>query len=128
MTGLRRAVAADAPSLAVLAERTFRDAFGARNSPANMDLHCAGVFGAEIQLSEIEDRGLVTTIAEAENRLIGFSQLRPLHTHASVVAARPAELKRLYVLGAHLLAAGVGEGCDGDPVLRGAARVRISRR
>ena len=98
MTGLRRAVAADAPSLAVLAERTFRDAFGARNSPANMDLHCARVFGAEIQLSEIEDRGLVTTIAEAENRLIGFSQLRPLHTHASVVAARPAELKRLYVV------------------------------
>jgi diamine N-acetyltransferase len=98
VTGLRRAVAADAPSLAVLAERTFRDAFGARNSPANMDLHCARVFGAEIQLGEIQDRGLVTTIAEAEKRMIGFSQLRPLHTHASVVAARPAELKRLYVV------------------------------
>ena len=98
MTGLRRAVAADAPSLAVLAERTFRDAFGARNSPENMDLHCSKVFGAEIQRREIEDRGLVTTIAEAEHRMIGFSQLRPLHAHASVVAARPAELKRLYVV------------------------------
>ena len=47
---------------------------------------------------EIQDRGLVTTIAEAEKRMIGFSQLRPLHTHASVVASRPAELKRLYVV------------------------------
>jgi ribosomal protein S18 acetylase RimI-like enzyme len=98
VTGLRRAIAADAPSLAVLAERTFRDAFGARNSPENMDLYCARVFGAGIQLGEIEDRGLVTTIAEAENRMIGFSQLRPLHAHASVVAARPAELNRLYVV------------------------------
>ena len=66
MTGLRRAVAGDAPSLAVLAERTFRDAFGARNSPENMDLHCSRVFGAEIQQREIEDPGLVTTIAESE--------------------------------------------------------------
>ena len=98
MTGLRRAVAADAPSLAVLAERTFRDAFGARNSPENMDLYCARAFSAGIQLGEIEDRGLVTTIAHGENRMIGFSQLRPLHAHASVVAARPAELKRLYVV------------------------------
>ena len=46
---LRRAVPADAPSLAVLAERTFRDAFGPRNSPENMDQHCAKVFGAEIR-------------------------------------------------------------------------------
>ncbi len=55
MTGIRRAIAGDAPSLAVLAERTFRDAFGARNSPENMDLHCAKVFGPEIQLREIGD-------------------------------------------------------------------------
>jgi len=98
VTGLRRAVVGDAPSLGVLAERTFRDAFGARNSPENLDLHCSYVFGAEIQRREIEDRGLVTTIAEAEHHMIGFSQLRLLHAHASVVAARPAELKRLYVV------------------------------
>ncbi len=30
--------------------------------------------------------------------MIGFSQLRPPHAHASVVAARPAELNRLYVV------------------------------
>ena len=42
MPALRLALPGDAPSLAVLAERTFRDAFGARNSPENMDLHCAG--------------------------------------------------------------------------------------
>jgi ribosomal protein S18 acetylase RimI-like enzyme len=95
---LRRAVPADAPSLAVLAERTFRDAFGARNSPENMDQHCAKVFGAEIQLREIGDRGLVTTIAEDGGRMIGFSQVRLLHAHPSVAADRPAELSRIYVI------------------------------
>ncbi len=121
---LRRAVAGDAPSLAVLAERTFRDAFGARNSPENMDAHCAKVFGPEIQQREIEDRGLVTMVAVAERRLIGFSQLRLAGAHASVPAQRPAELKRLYVLaewhgrgiGAELmqdaLDAAKREGCD----------------
>ncbi len=124
MTGLRRAVAGDAPSLAVLAERTFRDAFGARNSPENMDLHCSRMFGSEIQQREIEDAGLITTIAESDKRMIGFSQLRPAHAHPSVVASRPAELKRLYVVaeshglgvGRQLLqdalAAAAREGCD----------------
>ena len=98
MTGIRRAKASDAPSLAVLAERTFRDTFGPRNSPENMDSHAAKVFGPEIQLREIGERSLVTTIAEADRRMIGFSQLRLSHAHASVVAQRPAELARLYVV------------------------------
>lgn len=98
MTGIRRAQASDAPSLAVLAERTFRDTFGPRNSPENMDSHCAKVFGAEIQQREIGERGLVTTLAEAEGRMVGFSQLRFASAHASVAARRPAELTRLYVV------------------------------
>jgi ribosomal protein S18 acetylase RimI-like enzyme len=99
MATLRRAVPADAPSLAVLAERTFRDTFGPRNSPENMDQHCAKVFGTEIQGREIDDRNLLTTLAEADGRMVGFSQLRLGHPHASVVAKRPAELNRIYVIG-----------------------------
>jgi ribosomal protein S18 acetylase RimI-like enzyme len=124
MAGLRRAVPADAPSLAVLAERTFRDTFGARNSPENMDQHCAKVFGAEIQLREILDPGLATTLAEESGRMIGFSQLRPGRAHPNVAAERPAELSRIYVLsewhgrgiaGALMqdaFDAAAGDGCD----------------
>lgn len=97
MMKLRRAAPADAPSLAVLAERTFRDTFGPRNSPGNMDQHCAKVFGTDIQLREIEDPGLVTTLAEEGHQLVGFSQLRLFHAHSSVTAERPAELNRIYV-------------------------------
>lgn len=94
---LRRAVAGDAPSLAVLAERTFRDAFGARNSPEDMDLHCARHFGPDLQAREIADPGIVTTLAISAGQIIGFSQMMPSKLHADVVAKRPAELNRLYV-------------------------------
>ena len=58
---------------------------------------CEG-FGPEIQQREIGERGLVTTIAEADGRMVGFTQLRLLSTHARVVAKRPAELNRIYVV------------------------------
>jgi ribosomal protein S18 acetylase RimI-like enzyme len=95
---LRRAVPGDAPSLAVLAERTFRETFGTRNSPENMDMHCAKCFGPEIQLREIQDPGIVTTVVVADGDMVGFSQLRIPSAHASVAAKRPAELNRIYVL------------------------------
>jgi ribosomal protein S18 acetylase RimI-like enzyme len=97
MPALRLALPGDAPSLAMLAERTFRDAFGARNSPENMDLHCAKAFGPDIQLREIGERGLVTTLADEAGRLVGFSQLRLARPSPAVKAGKPAELHRLYV-------------------------------
>lgn len=97
MPALRLALPGDAPSLAILAERTFRDAFGARNSPENMDLHCTRCFGPDIQLREIDERGLVTTLADESGRLVGFSQLRLTRPSPAVTAQKPAELSRIYV-------------------------------
>jgi ribosomal protein S18 acetylase RimI-like enzyme len=94
---LRRAVPEDAPALAVFAERTFRDAFAARNSPESMDAHCARAFGTEIQAREIEDPWLVTMLSEDAGRPVGFSQLRLSNASPSVAAHRPAELSRIYV-------------------------------
>ena len=95
--GVRPTHAGDAPALAMLAERTFRDAFEARNSPENVDLHCSRNFGPEIQAREISDRALVTMVAEEAGQLVGYSQLMPLSPSASVKAERPAELRRIYV-------------------------------
>jgi ribosomal protein S18 acetylase RimI-like enzyme len=97
MPALRLALPGDAPSLAILAERTFRDAFGARNSPENMDLHCAKCFGPDIQLREIGERGLVTTLADEAGLLAGFTQLRLARPSPAVTARKPAELSRIYV-------------------------------
>ncbi|HEY8265345.1 MAG TPA: GNAT family N-acetyltransferase [Steroidobacteraceae bacterium] len=95
---LRRAGADDAPSLAVIAERTFRDAFGAHNSPDNMDLQCARHFGPDIQAREIADPGLVTTLALEGGQIVGFTQVTLAKAHASVPAKRAAELNRIYVV------------------------------
>ncbi len=97
MVRLRRASPSDAPSLAVLAERTFRDAFGARNSPNDMDMHCAKYFGPEAQRKEIEERALVTMLAVESGRLVGFSQLHLNKPHPAVKAVKAAQLGRLYV-------------------------------
>lgn len=97
---LRRAVPGDAPTLAVLAERTFREAFGERNAPSNLDLHCERYFGPDMQAREISDRGIVTTLALTSGQLIGFTQLMPVRPQPQVVAKRPAELNRIYVVAA----------------------------
>lgn len=94
---LRRAVAGDAPSIAVIAERTFRDAFGAHNSPDNMDLHCTRHFGPDIQAREIAERGLMTTLALEEGQIVGFTQVTLAKAHPSVAAKHAAELNRIYV-------------------------------
>lgn len=94
---LHRAVSSDAPSLALLAERTFRDTFGARNSPENMDLHCAKHFSSDIQAREIDDRGLVTTLAVGDGQFVGFTQVALAQAHPTVAAVHPAELNRFYV-------------------------------
>ena len=104
---LRPAILTDAPSLALLAERTFRDTFAARNSPGNMDLYCAKHFSTDIQAAEIADRGLVTTLALEDDRYAGFSQLVRSKAHPNVAARRPAELNRLYV-GAEWHGLGIG--------------------
>ncbi len=97
MPALRLALPGDALSLAMLAERTFRDAFGARNSPDNLDLYCAKCFGPDIQLREIGERGLVTTLADEAGCLAGFTQLRLARASPAVTARKPAELGRIYV-------------------------------
>jgi ribosomal protein S18 acetylase RimI-like enzyme len=97
MFTLRRAQAPDAAALAELAEQTFRDTFSAVNTPENMDLHCSASFGPAIQAREISDSGLVTTLAESDGQLVGFTQLRLLHGSKAVAFSRPAELHRIYV-------------------------------
>ena len=95
---IRPAVPADAAELSALAERTFRDAFAALNTAANMDLHCAGAFSPAIQAAEIADPELRTLVAEAQGRMVAFAQVHlqpePLE---GVPIGSAVELRRIYV-------------------------------
>lgn len=93
---IRLARASDAAALAALAERTFRDTFGASNSARDMELHCARTYGAAIQAAEIADQRRTTLVVDAAGGLAGYAQLR-WNATASLIAARPAEIQRIYV-------------------------------
>jgi ribosomal protein S18 acetylase RimI-like enzyme len=87
----------DAPALAALAERTFVEAFGARNRPADLALHLERSYGAAIQLGEILDPGLATFVAVRAGELIAYVQLSWGEPPPEVRGRRPLEIRRFYV-------------------------------
>lgn len=97
MVILHDAVPGDAALLAALAERTFRDAFAAANSAADIDAHCASSFGPNRQLAEINDPEWTTLVAADDETLVGFGQLRWSDPPACVSGAKPREISRLYI-------------------------------
>lgn len=97
MPEIRKARCGDARQLSLLAERTFRDTFGAMNTPADMERHCQSSFSALIQADEIANPDIATLLSEHQGELIGFAQLRWGDAPACVVARSPGEILRLYV-------------------------------
>lgn len=98
MTLIRYARPDDAPQLAWLAEKTFRDTFEAVNTAENMALHCQSSYSEAIQAAEIANPKLTTLLVEAAGNLIAFAQLRWGPAPSCVVATAPGEIQRLYVL------------------------------
>jgi diamine N-acetyltransferase len=95
---IRRADIADAASLAQLAERTFRDAFGAENRPSDMDVYCLQAFSAATQAAELADPSIETLlVTDAHGSLIAYAQLRSSPIPIEVTGPSPIELTRFYV-------------------------------
>lgn len=98
MPDIRTARPEDAKALALVAEATFRAAFGPMNEPGDIDRHCRDSFGERIQAAEITDPARTTLVVEDEGRLIGYAQLRWGKPPACVEARRPGEIQRIYVV------------------------------
>lgn len=96
-TRTRRATAQDAKTLAVLAEKTFRDTYTHFNTPENMQAHCEKSFGEPIQRAEIEDPRRESWIVERDGQLVAFAQLILDAPCPSVDDARGIEILRFYV-------------------------------
>jgi ribosomal protein S18 acetylase RimI-like enzyme len=94
---VRPAGAADAPLLARLGPRLFEQTFGAANDPADMAAYLPTAFSIERVTEVLGDPQLATWIAEdAERASIGYAVLRRASTADGVIAARPAEVQRIY--------------------------------
>lgn len=88
---------ADAPALAALAARTFRDTFGADNRPEDLALHLATAYGPEQQAREIEDPVMITLVADVAGTLVAFAQLRRGAAPMCVTGPAPIEIQRFYL-------------------------------
>jgi len=95
---IRRATPADARSLAIFAERTFREAFGPDNDPDDVELYVHATYSAERQGAEIDDPERITFVGEDGGTLAAYAQLR-LDSRAPdcVNGPAPVELLRFYV-------------------------------
>jgi diamine N-acetyltransferase len=95
---IRKANHSDAQQLARLAERTFRETFGAVNTAEDMSIHCQASYSEVIQADEIANPDMVTFLCENEEGLVGFAQLRWGSAPSFVLAQTPGEIQRLYVV------------------------------
>jgi ribosomal protein S18 acetylase RimI-like enzyme len=97
MTTIRRAIPSDAATLAGFGALTFRETFGADNSPEDMALYLEATYGPAHQAAELRHPGMVTLLAEDGRRLAGYSQLREGPAPDCVVGPAPIEILRFYV-------------------------------
>ena len=83
--------------MAVLAERTFRAAFASSNTRENIDAYCANAYSEAIQASAIANPQIETFVCDYNVELVGYAQLRWGDAPPCVLAAKPAEIQRIYV-------------------------------
>lgn len=90
---IRRATTADAAALAEIAERTFRDTFGAQNTPEDLEAYVPTAYSEEKQRREIENPDGVALLGHSDDgELIAYTQMRRVQSpHGEV------EIVRFYV-------------------------------
>lgn len=94
----------DAESLALLAERTFRDSFALDNTIENIEAYVRDAFSPSRLQSELIDPGNLFLLAffQGQDRPAGYAKLRSGTPDPSVKGPSPVELERIYVdRGAH---------------------------
>jgi ribosomal protein S18 acetylase RimI-like enzyme len=97
LTTIRPATPGDAAALAEFGARTFRDTFEADNTPENMALYLASSYGTDIQAAELRNARILTLLAEHDEAIAGFVQLREGPAPPCVAGPTPIELWRFYV-------------------------------
>ena len=104
---IRRAVVADASTLAELAASTFAETFAEANTPEDFAMYMSASFGEAIQRAELEDGNTTVFLAERDGEAVGYIMVREGRTPAFVANGEALEIARLYARKA-TLGTGVG--------------------
>jgi GNAT superfamily N-acetyltransferase len=94
---IRRAAREDALAVAELATRTFVDAFGPDNRPADVRTHLARHCSPSALQRELADPAWTTLVAESDRGLEGYAQLRDAVPPVPAGAAPAVQLYRFYL-------------------------------
>ena len=93
---IRVATPSDAPLLAKLAEKTFRDAFGHLNNKEDFEDYVAGSFTEDQIRSELMDDTITFFIARLKDERAGYAKLHQSPAPGCVKPLPAIELSRLY--------------------------------
>lgn len=94
---VRRAQVNDAAMLAELGARTFRESFGAENTPENMAAYLEIAFDVSLIARELADLRVTYLVGEIGNAAASYAMVREVDAPASVSGPSPLELVRFYV-------------------------------
>jgi diamine N-acetyltransferase len=94
---IRPARVPDAPWLADLAERTFRETYTTSNTPEDMERYVAEHFAPELQAAELSDPRFLTLVVEVDGRPAAYAQLGHGPAPNEVTGGEPMEIVRFYV-------------------------------
>ncbi len=97
MSTIRPAKLTDAKQLAASAEATFTATFSEQNSLENIESYCQTAYGESIQAQEITSSEYITLVADDNNQLIAFAQLRWGSHPQCISAESPGEIQKLYI-------------------------------
>jgi ribosomal protein S18 acetylase RimI-like enzyme len=94
---IRHAIADDATALSALAERAFRNAFAADNSPEDVDAYVREAFSVERVRNELANAGNMFLLAcTTAGDLAGYAKLHSGTADDSISGPHPIEIARLY--------------------------------
>jgi GNAT superfamily N-acetyltransferase len=124
MIRIRQAAIQDNELLAEIGSETFYDSFAADNTPEDMAAYLSASFNPEKQGIELADSQSRFLIAEINDEVIGYTQLRFSPVPQVIAGQKPIEIARFYArkqwigkgIGAHLMKGCLQEaraaGCD----------------
>ncbi len=98
---IRRALIHEAPLVAEIGARTFRETFAPDNNPADMTAYLGAAFSIGAVAAEIGDANatflLAFDAAQGASHAVGYAKLLTGPAHPAVSGPDPIQLVRLYV-------------------------------
>ncbi|MBT1705517.1 GNAT family N-acetyltransferase [Chryseosolibacter indicus] len=104
---IRQCTEEDIPILVALGSKTFKDTFGADNTPEDMEQYISKTFTNNKIKLELNERGVVFFLAEQDGRALGYAKVNTLRPLKGLKEVSAMEIERLYSI-QEMIGKGIG--------------------